>query len=825
MKSPYLKLYLQGWYKAVMLSFFFLFYGLTCNAQLPEYLELYNPKIQGQCIASGGRVWSKMTHKIIFSVGYQTALTSSSLFYSDGINTFIHSNIDGHFITQVPGNNYIYNPFKAMIWNYSENQFKCYTEYGQSIIALSFLGNSIYPYNSEVRYLRNNSVYKYGFTNSTEQLLGSFEGTFSTWFLDGEYFLTTQGSVVRVYDKNSTLIKLVDMPSTENLGGSNGYFWTYPSVGSEYDPLLLHKTNENTVYSYPTGTNAKTFATSKNIAIFHYGFSAFSIISLSDSQPHLTTHHGAGPYLESYDSDISGNWVTANKSGVIGYGSLISDHKLLNLGRIRSMSSDGNNNLVISSSSGHVLLYKFRDSLIVNIDTFKINAAKAELSVDGKYLAASGNTFDSQYSEDELSLYVYDVESRALVRKWYYNFFRDNSSYLEDFNFSNDGKFISQKISKWNGSTWSYFSFLSDISSEDSVFINSTDNHGAPLISSAGSFITTSIISSLFDPGAQDICKLYEAKGMLLNAFTGFASGWISDTQFVLNRLDSAKCRGSICTKYYSPHIYSIDGQEDKVFEIPDSINNGMLTIKTQVLDAAKRISNKELYVNNSNVIDISNGRLLFSFDTIPSLSTPIGTDYIVYIKDNSLQIINWRSLSRKVWYRDADGDGFGNPSITKVFFKKSKGFVDNSGDCNDLDSTINPNTKWYKDEDGDGFGDPLVFATSCTQTPGYVKNNTDCDDNNKELTPLNSCLITALETRVSDFCIFPNPSTGMYYLRSNSNSSQIKIINSCGQVINPEITKDGEFYIINMNKEAVGLYIMNVEVGKSESYIKIIKY
>ncbi|MCC6258240.1 MAG: T9SS type A sorting domain-containing protein [Chitinophagaceae bacterium] len=42
-----------------------------------------------------------------------------------------------------------------------------------------------------------------------------------------------------------------------------------------------------------------------------------------------------------------------------------------------------------------------------------------------------------------------------------------------------------------------------------------------------------------------------------------------------------------------------------------------------------------------------------------------------------------------------------------------------------------NPTT-YYKDNDGDGFGDPSIAISSCSATPpsGYVTNNTDCNDN-----------------------------------------------------------------------------------------------
>ncbi len=132
------------------------------------------------------------------------------------------------------------------------------------------------------------------------------------------------------------------------------------------------------------------------------------------------------------------------------------------------------------------------------------------------------------------------------------------------------------------------------------------------------------------------------------------------------------------------------------------------------------------------------------------------------------------------VWYRDQDGDGYGNPSSTQASCTQPNGYVANSSDCNDNSSTtfpgaapndspaacmkdtdndnwgsstppggvtpgtdcndanaaINPATVWYRDLDGDGFGNPNSTQASCTQPAGYVSNNTDCDDSSATTFP-----------------------------------------------------------------------------------------
>ncbi|MCB9338945.1 MAG: hypothetical protein H6577_12520 [Lewinellaceae bacterium] len=108
------------------------------------------------------------------------------------------------------------------------------------------------------------------------------------------------------------------------------------------------------------------------------------------------------------------------------------------------------------------------------------------------------------------------------------------------------------------------------------------------------------------------------------------------------------------------------------------------------------------------------------------------------------------------VWYRDNDGDGFGNINITTLSTSQPAGFVADNTDCNDNETTVFPGnpevldqldndcngivddgfTVWFLDNDLDGFGDPTSFVQSTTQPAGYVDNNDDCDDNEAGINP-----------------------------------------------------------------------------------------
>src|SRR5690606_24049504 len=101
-------------------------------------------------------------------------------------------------------------------------------------------------------------------------------------------------------------------------------------------------------------------------------------------------------------------------------------------------------------------------------------------------------------------------------------------------------------------------------------------------------------------------------------------------------------------------------------------------------------------------------------------------------------------------YYRDADGDGRGDPSNDTEACSRPAGHVENANDCNDAcdvcwtgatevcdgrdndceggvdDGVL---STFYRDADGDGFGDPSVSTQACSAPSGYSTDATDCND------------------------------------------------------------------------------------------------
>ncbi|MBX2800647.1 MAG: putative metal-binding motif-containing protein [Myxococcales bacterium] len=91
-----------------------------------------------------------------------------------------------------------------------------------------------------------------------------------------------------------------------------------------------------------------------------------------------------------------------------------------------------------------------------------------------------------------------------------------------------------------------------------------------------------------------------------------------------------------------------------------------------------------------------------------------------------------------QTWWRDTDGDGFGDPATPVEACARPPGTVGNDTDCDDTDPEANPAATWAIDLDGDTFGDASEVTASCLPpSPQHVRDHSDCDDDDAMVSPV----------------------------------------------------------------------------------------
>lgn len=99
-----------------------------------------------------------------------------------------------------------------------------------------------------------------------------------------------------------------------------------------------------------------------------------------------------------------------------------------------------------------------------------------------------------------------------------------------------------------------------------------------------------------------------------------------------------------------------------------------------------------------------------------------------------------------QIWYEDIDDDGYSTGN-TLVQCERPAGYkaisapslMTLSGDCDDTNPLLNPDTRWYRDMDGDSYGDGSVAVVQCLNPqypPDYVLDNNDYDDSDPAIGP-----------------------------------------------------------------------------------------
>lgn len=358
--------------------------------------------------------------------------------------------------------------------------------------------------------------------SGTDTVSAAFNGTFSSWFLDGGHFVTTVSNTVYTYTSAGVQQGVTALPTVTNLTGQGNWI-SIAGLGTG-GKLQVYAIGSSTptftssfdVYSY--------LASGLLIAIPQIGPPEISIIDLSGSSPVATSYSALGVAIGStFASASSSPWLIDSGGGAIIDGATVSGSNIRTLGYGQIQSIAANSNLVaLAASNGQILLMNPAGPTLQSTITFQAN--ELQLSSDGSVLGAG--------AASDMAVWVapgpnfYSLPSLNLISSFSY------SEPISSENFSLSG----------SGQTIAVIQLSSGANSEQVMGISGTpviwsqtsgSESELPALSPSGTFF--SVVSQNSTAPFVPTSNIYQ-DGTVVGALNGNATGWIDDEHlFVQN--------------------------------------------------------------------------------------------------------------------------------------------------------------------------------------------------------------------------------------------------------------------------------------------------
>jgi hypothetical protein len=344
-----------------------------------------------------------------------------------------------------------------------------------------------------------------------------YTGTFHSWFLDGQRFLTHVSNTVWVYSKTASQLEILTLRSINHLTGQLDYFWTYGENQSPgYLDIYRVGGGPNPEVSDLLGCCHTVIGVADKIGVLSHP-SSFDIFSLNSSTVTRTSHEVPMAELTAFGADET-NWTVGNQHGAVWEGT---SNQPLGCGKVWSIAGAETGLAAVATASGKILVFDLQPSGHSFLGSIYFPSSHVELSSDGTVLGAMGNTLDSQYWLDR-SVKVFSLPDFTETVNWPHSWSSYPTLFFE-FGLSRSGDYLAHLEGTWNGS-WYYSRKLTDVPGSITYYSDSGRNNQIYKLSPNGRRF------SLFNT---DSSQLFE-DGALVGAILGNAVGWLDNNRVLV---------------------------------------------------------------------------------------------------------------------------------------------------------------------------------------------------------------------------------------------------------------------------------------------------
>jgi len=423
-----------------------------------------------------------------------------------------------------------------------------------------------------------------------------FNGSFSSWFVDGSSFLSTAGNTVLMYSDAAVQEAALMTPGTVN--GLGPWFWTFS--GSTLNVYALASPMTPAV-SY-TSVNSAPVVSGSTLLV--PDASGIGVIDLSGAVP---TKIDYTPTVNWYDITLdarasASNWVIGGPQGQLADGpSLASTPRYFGYGQALSIAANSSQ-IAVSTASGTILYFNAVTLAQEGVINFTSDALA--LSPDGSLLAAAPSTLSGP-SPAAQALNVYSLPAGALLYSWPYP--ASSGIAVARIAFAGTGPATVLAQTLWGDNACTLL--ISAPTGGTPSFCGTTDAW-LQLSPDGTVFATSTTVNPAVTgpPFATFGTNLYQ-NNKLVTAISGWPVGWIDDTHLLVNS--------------YQPD-FIVDVQTDYVgcaIYGPTGANAG--TCQLPGVAALQSVNPDSVYANNLNeILTVSSGSV--SWASGNTLANPI---------------------------------------------------------------------------------------------------------------------------------------------------------------------------------------------------------
>jgi len=505
----------------------------------------------------------------------------------------------------------------------------------------------------------------------------------------------------------------------------------------------------NTVYLYGAAIHCNGINAGKTMTIANSVFTD----NVNQSKRGGAVEASAGVDLIVTDSTFDGN-TASEAGGAISYYTLNDSQDLVISG---STFTDNTTTSTRDAHGGAVFVYNYNATVSVDISDSTFDGNTASLSGGGLYTSGADDVVvsNSEFTDNTASdivtttlgnynggaISIYDAADVALSSLTMCNNTGDDGGalYMEtvsDFVVTNT--IIADNTASSTGGGIYFYDATGEITNNNILGGDaSTGGGGVYLDSSSSVDFTNNVFAYTVGGDAAEAGDTASASGSSFS-YNDWYSNTSSDTAGYFSFSTSAN--GNI-TDAPDFKTYSADGNCGNDDFILSSTSALIDAGDPTITDADGSDSDIGAYGGpGSPVVDVD-GDGHYSVDDCDDNDDtvyPGATEACDGLDNDCDGDIDEGAAGLATYYADNDGDGLGDPDDSVEACSQPSGYVTDSSDCDDDDSSTSGSagSTFYSDVDGDGYGSTFATTTACDPPSGYVDNTDDCDDSDSGTYP-----------------------------------------------------------------------------------------